>query len=304
MFKLAEVQSTSDVFSSRLGRRSPRAPQLPTLSPRSAAPEGICSARSRACPLEHSAPSRTPSFSFARKLTRAPVPRRPSSSRSRIALLRARAVGPLRGSSTLVRPGVSLPRRALARRVRALALDRARPRSMSFDGGARQARSPSPHGGLDAPLARLTCQASFAMGTANASDPGRHRPMSATHDSVFKTGTLRPGTLHSVFPHLAVARASRRYSQPRRSRLRHEGVVFPRSISARTEHASSPAGSPAERDSSRPPALPAALVRRSVFEHGAAPRWSRPASPGRVNDLGSVDGPKHLWLLSHVSPPR
>lgn len=50
-------------------------------------------------------------------------------------------------------------------------------------------------------------RASFAMGTANAEDPGRHRPMSATHDSVIKTGTLRPGTLHSVFPHLAVARA-------------------------------------------------------------------------------------------------
>lgn len=169
------------------------------------------------------------------------------------------------------------------------------------------------HGKLD-PL-RLTAartrrsrgsrsRASFAMGTANAGDPGRHRPMSATHDSVFKTGTLRPGTLHSVFPHLAVARASRRFSQPRRSRLHHEGVLFPRSVCARTEHASSPAGSPAERDSSRPPASPAALPRRSVFEHGAAPRWSRPASPGRVNDLGSVDGPKHLWLLSHVSPPR
>lgn len=50
-------------------------------------------------------------------------------------------------------------------------------------------------------------RASFTMGTANAEDPGRHRPMSATHDSVIKTGTLRPGTLHSVFPHLAVARA-------------------------------------------------------------------------------------------------
>lgn len=114
-------------------------------------------------------------------------------------------------------------------------------------------------------------RASFAMGTANAEDPGRHRPMSATHDSVIKTGTLRPGTLHSVFPHLAVARASRRYSQPRRSRMHHEGVFVPRSVSARTEHASSPAGSPAERDSSRPPASPAALARRSVFEHRGSP---------------------------------
>jgi hypothetical protein len=88
----------------------------------------------------------------------------------------------------------------------------------------------------------------YAMGTADGRDPGRHRPMSATHDSVFKTGTLRPGTLHSVFPHLAVAHASRRSSQPRRSRPRHGGIVLPRSVSARTEHASSPAGSPAERD--------------------------------------------------------
>lgn len=219
--------------------------------------------------------------------------------------LRARASRLFRSSSALVRPGVSLPRCAMARRGSGLGPG---PRSPS-----PRCHSMEGRGKLD-PL-RLTAartrrsrgsrsRASFAMGTANAEDPGRHRPMSATHDSVIKTGTLRPGTLHSVFPHLAVARASRRYSQPRRSRMHHEGVFVPRSVSARTEHASSPAGSPAERDSSRPPASPAALPRQSVFEHGAAPRWSRPASPDRVNDLGSVDGPKHLWLLSHVSPPR
>lgn len=283
----------------RSSRHSRLAPPLP---------EGTCSARSRACPLGHPAPSRTPSASLSpegsRGLQCPDARHRLDPALRSCELEQSPCEGCLLRGSLLSYDPVFRFLTRLGAQVRAIRSRPRSPSSMSFDGGARQARSPSPHGGPDAPLARLTSRASFAMGTANAGDPGRHRPMSATHDSVFKTGTLRPGTLHSVFPHLAVARASRRSSQPRRSRLHHEGVLFPRSVSARTEHASSPAGSPAERDSSRPPASPAALPRRSVFEHGAAPRWSRPASPGRVNDLGSVDGPKHLRLLSHVSPPR
>lgn len=135
------------------------------------------------------------------------MPRRPSSSRSRIALCELERLASFEARPLSYDPVfrfLDAPWRVGfgPRPWTALALA-----SMSFDGGARQARSLSPHGGPDAPLARLTFRASFAMGTANAGDPGRHRPMSATHDSVIKTGTLRPGTLHSVFPHLAVARA-------------------------------------------------------------------------------------------------
>lgn len=232
------------------------------------------------------------------------MPRRPSSFRSRIALSRARAAPLFRGSLALILPVVRFLDVPWRVGFGLIALDHARPRRGHLGGGARQARSRRLTASRTVRSRGARLGHSSTMGTANGSDPGRHRPMSATHDSVFKTGILRPGTLHSVFPHLAVAHASRRSSQPRRSRLLHEGIVHPRSVAARTEHASSPAGSPAERDSSRPPASPAALPRLSVFEHGAAPRWSRPASPCRVNDTGSVDGPKHLFLPSRLYPPR
>lgn len=88
-----------------------------------------CSARSRVCPLGHPAPSRTLSPLCALRLTRAPVPRRPSSSRSRIALLRARACGLSRGSirSRTTRLFASTTRLG-ASGLGPRALDRARPR--------------------------------------------------------------------------------------------------------------------------------------------------------------------------------
>lgn len=240
-------------------------------------PEGTCSAR-REHVLSDMALSdlphrrgHLPPRTRPKASPRAPVPRRPSSSRSRIALcvLERLASFEARRSRTT---------RCFASSMRLGASGSGlgpRPRSPSH-----RCHSMERRGKLD-PL-RLTAartrrsrgsrtRASFAMGTANVGDPGRHRPMSATHDSVIKTGTHRPGTLHSVFPHLAVARASRRYRQPRRSRLHHEGVFVPRSVSARTEHASSPAGSPAERDSSRPPASPAALPRKACSSTGQPP---------------------------------
>jgi hypothetical protein len=142
------------------------------------------------------------------------------------------------------------------------------------------------------------------MGTADGSDPGRHRPMSATHDSVFKTSN--PSSRHTPLG-VPTPRGGSRFtaSEPASAfaAASHGGIVLPRSVSARTENASSPAGSPAERDLSRPPASPAALPRQSALELGAAPRWSRPASPCRVNDTDSVDGPKHLQLPSHFLSP-
>lgn len=48
---------------------------------------------------------------------------------------------------------------------------------------------------------------------------------------------------------------------------------------------------------SRPPFGPRALPTRSGPELGASPRWSRPASPTRVNGLGCGDGPKHLFAF-------
>jgi len=44
----------------------------------------------------------------------------------------------------------------------------------------------SPHSGPRAPLARLTSRTSTPQGCGGGGDPGRNRPMSATHDSVFK----------------------------------------------------------------------------------------------------------------------
>jgi len=141
------------------------------------------------------------------------------------------------------------------------------------------------------------------MGTANGSDPGRHRPMSATHDSVFKTGN--PSSRHTPLG-VPTPRGGSRFTalEPASAfaAASHGGIVLPRSVSARTENASSPAGSPAERDLSRPPASPAALPRQSAFEHRAAPRWSRPASPRRVNDT-DPSMVRSIFSFRHISLP-
>jgi len=126
--------------------------------------------------------------------------------------------------------------------------------------------------------------------------------MSATHDSVFKMGTRRPGTLLRAFPRASVARGVTPLSQPRRARPPCGRRVLPplrvrayracsvargfpgrtrtdRTIRAGCVHRRHPRLSPAEAGSSR-----------------GSPRWSRPASPRRVNERGSVDGQEHLPL--------
>lgn len=51
----------------------------------------------------------------------------------------------------------------------------------------------------------------------------------------------------------------------------------------------------------RPPLLSSANAPKSIED---TPRWPRPASPRRVNDIGSVVGPKHLSLSPLVRPLR
>lgn len=112
----------------------------------------------------------------------------------------------------------------------------------------------------------------------------------------------RPGTLHFVIPHVAVAHASRRSSQPRRTRPRTRvHVPHPQRLRA-YRGCFVTRGFPGRTRLARPPASPASLAR--MRELGAAPRWSRPASPRRVNGVGSVDGPKHLLLPPRLDPLR
>lgn len=236
---------------SRRGRRSLRASQLPTPSPRSATRPKARRSAAREHTLSD-VPHRLELLfrSLARRLARGSAPRRPSSCRSRVALSRARARIRLSRGTRPVRPGVSPPHCASAQAVSGfspstvLALSR-----RHRERRARQARSPRLAAARTGRSRGSVVSSSLRHRERRRGDPGRHRPMSATHDSFIKTGTLRPGTLRSVFPHLAVARASRRPSQSRRARPRHGCIVLTRSVFARTEDASSPAGSPAERDS-------------------------------------------------------
>lgn len=170
MFKRAEAcrPLTSSRHGSVVVRRVPRSSRHSLLAPPARrqwcpkAParlvEGMSfrTLSSRTMPFGQPAPSRTPSVSLARKLARAPVPRRPSSSRSRIALCELERLASFEARPLSYDPVfrfLDAPWRVGfgPRPWTALALV-----SMSFDGGARQARSTSPHGGPDAPLARLT----------------------------------------------------------------------------------------------------------------------------------------------------
>jgi len=126
--------------------------------------------------------------------------------------------------------------------------DQARHPFLSQVGRARSARSRSPHGGTGAPLRTAHVPNIHPAGMRSGSDPGRHRPMSATHDFVF-----REGALVSVHSASRIPYASQRLtvhavsSPPRRSGMPCASVFFSRRIILRTGHASSPHGSPAER---------------------------------------------------------
>lgn len=147
--------------------------------------------------------------------------------------------------------------------------------------GARQARPLSSRDGPDAPFARLSSRTSDHHGSG-----GRQRSRSSSTDISNPRFCYQDGhpvvPAHSTpcFPHVVMARASRRYSQPRRGRPHHERLFTSRSVSARTEHASSPAWVPDRARLGRVHQnTPRPIPRERGPELGASPRWSRPASP-------------------------
>lgn len=86
-------------------------------------------------------------------------------------------------------------------------------------------------------------------GMRSGGDPGRHRPMSATHDSFFKRREPVV-SVHSA-SRIPTRRSGSRYtplsSQPRWTCLPVASVVLSRRFDMRSGYASSPNGSPAER---------------------------------------------------------
>jgi hypothetical protein len=124
--------------------------------------------------------------------------------------------------------------------------------------------------------------------------------MSATHDSVIKTGTHRPGTLRFVFPHVAVARASRRFSQPRRARPRYTGALSSPAASSRVPRMLRHPRVSRQNATRASTGAPAAS--HEVRRHGAAPRWSRPASSCRVNDTDPSMA-RSIFCFRRVSIP-
>lgn len=174
-----------------------------------------------------------------------------------------------------------------AHRVRAL---RPRPCSPSLDVSSSQG-----HGRLDHLTSRWLGRAARAARGSELSSGHWDRRTVVTPVvidqcqqptiSFSRRAPVRPGTLRSVFPHLAVASRFTALSASLgvRGRVTRDCSSH-RSVSARTEDASSPAGFPAERDSrvhrrSRGARMPASTR--------GSPRWSRPVSPCRVNDVGS-----------------
>lgn len=126
--RLAEASPTSDVRLSRLGRRSLRASQLPTLSPRSAsAPEGPSARLGRGRALSDTPHRR------GHLPSRVPEGPRGSSAQTPVIVfdlaLRSRELEPLSSLEVLalVRPGGSLPGRLPRVRFGPSALDHARP---------------------------------------------------------------------------------------------------------------------------------------------------------------------------------
>jgi hypothetical protein len=244
---------------SRLGRRSPLAQRLPTPSPRSARPPRRTWLARRLEAVLSRAPLTVEDTLFPlalRPIFRSTgargdlAPRRPSSCRSRVALLASSSGTPLEMFSALARPGFRLRQRSRAR-FELFALGLARPPSTLLEAGARQARSPHltvartrrSHGYVSqlssahwdrrtavTPVVIDQCQLPTILFS-------RRAPCVPAH-SASCSRTSRWLTLHGVRASLGV-----------RGCMFHGCMFLTRSVSARTENASSPAGSPAERDS-------------------------------------------------------
>jgi len=154
---------------------------------------------------------------------------------------------------------------------------------------------------------------SFPHGEREDGDPGRHRPMSATHDNALlptlfsMMDTHRLGSLLTASPRGSVALGvTPSMPAPAGSWCGSAGVVFPRDTYVpprsrggyeRTGCAPSPHGSPAEHDS-RPLASargPSVLRARAIS--GQPPDGLDRRSRRRVNGPRLRYGPEHLRSL-------
>ena len=124
-------------------------------------------------------------------------------------------------------------------------------------------------------------------------------------------GTRCPGTLRFAFP---LRRDGSRFMPPRASlgvhTCLHTGCSLPMQRSARTEHASSPAGFSAERLTKsclQPSRTVHRRARRSPapkrVEPGGSPRWSRPAKRPRMNGFASSEA-RSIFASAALTPLR
>jgi hypothetical protein len=216
---------------------------------------------SRPPPLGHPSPSRTCSFSPARRLASVSRPDARHRADPAVRLPRARAAPLSRGSCALSYDSVAHLPDARSRGTSGsgsspstvLALTR-----RQLESGARQARSPH----LTVARTRRSRGSRLRalvrpLGSADGGDPGRHRPMSATHDFVFKTGThsSRHTPLGVPAPRGGLALHGA-LGQPRRSRPRHEGLFVPSQRLRAYRGCFVARGFPGRTRLARPPALP------------------------------------------------
>lgn len=170
------------------------------------------------------------------------------------------------GGSTLSSDPGSLPSRQW-RSVRSSSAPR--PRSPPFvvndSRRARQARSLRLTAVRARRFERFALRTPLTNGRVSGSDPGRFRPMSATHDSVFKMGTRSPGTLLCAFPRASVARGITPLSQPRRARPLCGRRCLPSAACSRV-----------------PSMLRRPRVSRQNAHGSNDPRWVRPPALPRV----------------------
>jgi hypothetical protein len=134
--------------------------------------------------------------------------------------------------------------------------------------------------------------------------------MSAIHDSIFKMGTLCPGTLRNVFP---PRRNGSRFIPSRASpgfRVRITKDCWSLAASTRVpsmlHHLRVPGRTHItnrfQSRQLRPPTYPAVLTRRSAIELRVPPDGLGLRHRHHMNGVGSVDGPKHLPLPPLIHP--
>jgi len=226
--QLAEASPTSDVHLSRLGRRSLLASQLPTLSPHSAStPEGASARLGRGHALSDTPHRR------GHLPSRSPEGSRGSSAQTPVIVSISHCALASSSRSPLSRRLLSYDPVVRFRGACGASGSGLRPSTML---ALVEVNSGEGHGKLDHIVSRRPGRAARAALVSGIRSPWERRTVvipvvidRCQQPTILfsRPATLRPGTLHSVFPHLAVARASRRPSQPRRSRLQSRGHCPP-----------------------------------------------------------------------------